>query len=136
MLESSFQILESVTETQELPSIRNAVEFCPKCGKLLKITNRKGAPLLSCPKCRYKKLLNQNQTAKHRIHHGRPSEIAVIAKDEESSLRPLPTVNVICPTCGKSESETWVVALGGEVPSSTVTFFRCTKCGKTRREVG
>ena len=135
MLKSSLLNLENITTTQDLQSMCQPVNFCPQCGTLLKIAN-KGAPSLSCPKCRFKKLLKQNQTAKQHVHYGRPREIAVIDKNEEYSLRPLPTVKAICPTCGNGESETWVVAIGGDTSPSTVTFFRCIKCGMTRRESG
>lgn len=135
MQKSSFQTLETLNKIETIPPVSQEVNFCPQCGKLLKIVN-KGTPTLYCPKCRFKTKLNYIKTAKQNVHHGQPREIAVIDKNEESSLRPLPTVNVICPTCGKGKSETWVVAVGGDAAPSTVTFFRCTHCGATRRETG
>ena len=33
---------------------------------------------------------------------------------KESGLRTFPVVRVICPACGKTESETWTVAVGSE----------------------
>lgn len=134
MQKSSFQTLEILKKETHHP-LRHEIDFCPQCGKLLKIIN-KGTPTLYCTKCRFKAELPRIKTAKQNIHYGRPKEIAVIDKNDESSLRPLPTVKAICPVCGKAESETWVVAVGGEAPPSTVTFFRCTKCGATRRETG
>jgi DNA-directed RNA polymerase subunit M len=122
-------------EPPDLQVMGQQVNFCPECGTLLKIVN-KGAPSLKCPKCRFKKMLNQNETPKINIRHMRPHEIIVIGKKEEASLRPLPTVKVVCPTCGRDESETWSIAVGVETGPSTVTFFRCTKCGLTRRETG
>jgi DNA-directed RNA polymerase subunit M/transcription elongation factor TFIIS len=104
---------------------------------LLKIVS-KGTPLLSCPKCKYRKILKQKEMAdqKTNIRYGKGSEIAIIDKNEEEALRPLPTVNTVCPTCGKTESETWAVAIGAETTQSPLTFFRCTTCGTTRREAG
>jgi DNA-directed RNA polymerase subunit M/transcription elongation factor TFIIS len=135
MQKSSFLNLENITTTPDLQSMCQPVNFCPLCGALLKIPN-KGAPSLSCTKCRFKKLLKQNQTAKQHFHYGRPREIAVIDKNEEYSLRPQPIMKAICPICGNGESETWVVAVGGDASPSTVTFFRCVKCRMTRRESG
>jgi DNA-directed RNA polymerase subunit M/transcription elongation factor TFIIS len=110
--------------------------FCPRCGSFLKVEAKKGHPLLSCLKCGYNKPIGQNQVPKQNIRLRHPSEIAVIDKKEEAALRTFPTVNVQCPVCGKNESETWTVAVGGETANSTVTFFRCTTCGHTRRETG
>ncbi len=134
MQTSMFETLETNIPTV-FPELCLTVNFCPSCGTLLKIVN-KGAPSLYCTRCHFKEPLRQNETAKQRIRQGRPREIAVIDRAEESSLRPLPTVKVTCPACGAGESETWIVAVGGETAPSTVTFFRCTKCGKTRRETG
>jgi DNA-directed RNA polymerase subunit M/transcription elongation factor TFIIS len=63
-------------------------------------------------------------------------EIAVIGEDEELSLRSLPTVNVVCPSCGNKGSEVWNIETADENIHSTITFFRCLKCKTTRREVG
>jgi transcription factor S len=126
--------LENINKPIDLQNMGQQVDFCPKCGTLLKIANR-GEPSFNCPKCRFKRLLKQNEAPKKNVRFGHPSEIVVVGKNEEFSLRPLPTVRVFCPTCGNSESETWSVAVGAET-SSTVTFFRCTKCGVTTRETG
>jgi DNA-directed RNA polymerase subunit M/transcription elongation factor TFIIS len=135
MQKTSFQTLEKPKKIETPHDVRHEIDFCPQCGKLLKLVN-KGVPTLYCPKCRFKTQLAHIKTAKQNVHFGRPKEIAVIEKNDEFALRPLPTVKAICPICGKAESETWVVAVGGEAPPSTVTFFRCTNCGATRRETG
>ena len=112
------------------------MNFCPECGALLKVAN-KSAPALKCPKCKYQKTIKQSEAKqKTNFHQGQPGEIAVIGKQEEAILRPNPTVNVPCAKCGKNKSETWTIAVGGETTRSTLTFFRCTTCGSTRREVG
>jgi DNA-directed RNA polymerase subunit M/transcription elongation factor TFIIS len=111
------------------------MNFCPQCGALLQVV-KKGAPSLRCPKCKYKKPLKQEEAKqKINVHHGKAVEIAVIDK-KVALLRQLPTVNVVCLTCGKTESETWNVETADETIHSTVTFFRCTNCGTTRREAG
>jgi len=64
------------------------------------------------------------------------AEIAVIDQSKEAQLRQLPTIHLVCETCGNTESETWNVEAADETIHSTITFFRCTKCKTTRRESG
>lgn len=110
------------------------MNFCPECGALLKVANK--GTTLRCPKCKYKKPLKQGDTTqKTNVHLGKSVEIAVIDK-KTASLRQLPTVKIVCPECGYTESETWTVETANEAIHATVTFFRCTKCGATRRETG
>jgi transcription factor S len=132
-------MFETVDKAEEnlKPTVEVQEEtFCPRCGSFLKVTARRGQPLISCPKCGYNKPVPKNETPKQNLHIGRSIEIAVIDKKKEASLRTFPTVNVQCPVCGKNESETWTMAVGGETTNSTITFLRCTSCGNTRRESG
>jgi len=108
------------------------MNFCPKCGTLLEVV-RKGNPSLRCPKCKFREPLQTKQ--KINVSCRKAVEITVIDK-KTALLRPLPTVNVVCSTCGHTESETWSVETADEAIHSTITFFRCTNCGTTRREVG
>ena len=111
------------------------MNFCPQCGALLQIV-KKGTPSFRCTKCKYQKQLNQEETKqKIKVHKGKSVEIAVIDKNT-ASLRQLSTVNVVCLICGHTKSETWNVETADENIHSTITFFRCTKCGTTRREAG
>jgi DNA-directed RNA polymerase subunit M/transcription elongation factor TFIIS len=108
------------------------LSFCPTCQMLLKITS--SHPLaLKCKKCGYKQELDQNVVfnAKQTYQH---NEIAVLEKEEQ--LRTYPIVQAICEKCGKTESETWTVAVGSEGAISSWVFLRCISCGNTRREVG
>jgi len=110
------------------------MDFCPECGALLQVA-KKGATL-RCPKCKYQKpIKTEEPQQKTNIHLGKSVEIAVIDK-KTASLRQLPTVKIVCETCGHTESETWTVETANETIHSTITFFRCTKCGATRRESG
>ncbi|GEM_PF-1791917 len=111
------------------------MNFCPQCGALLQVV-KKGEASLRCPKCKYRKPIEQEET-KQKIHisHGKSAEIAVIDK-KTASLRQLPTVKVVCLICGHTESEIWNVEAADETIHSTITFFRCIKCGTTRRESG
>ena len=110
------------------------MNFCPECGALLQVA-KKGTTL-RCSKCKYQKPIEQKETAhKTNIHTGKPVEIAVIDK-AAASLRQQSTVKVVCPVCGHTESETWTVETASETIHASITFFRCTKCGATRRESG
>ena len=64
------------------------------------------------------------------------AEIVVVDQHKEAMLRQLPTIHLVCETCGNTESETWNVEAADETIHSTITFFRCTKCKTTRRESG
>jgi len=111
------------------------MNFCPQCGGLLQVV-KKGAPSLRCPKCKYKKpLKHEERKQKMSVHCGKSAEIVVIDK-KTASLRQMPIVNMVCLTCGHTESETWNVEAADETIHSTITFFRCTNCGTTRREAG
>ncbi len=110
------------------------MNFCPECGTLQQVV-KKGIFYLRCPKCKYQKELDQEKVKTNNVACHKSKEIAVIDK-KVASLRQLPTVKVICQTCGHNESETWQVETANETIHSTVTFFRCIKCGATRREAG
>ncbi|MCW3998733.1 MAG: RPA12/RPB9/RPC11 RNA polymerase family protein [Candidatus Bathyarchaeota archaeon] len=110
------------------------MNFCPKCGALLQVA-KKGAAL-RCPKCKYQEPLKEEETKqKATLRLGKSAEIAVIDR-KAASLRQLSTVKVVCPICGHTESETWTVETANETIHASVTFFRCTNCGATRRETG
>jgi DNA-directed RNA polymerase subunit M/transcription elongation factor TFIIS len=111
------------------------MNFCPQCGGLLQVV-KKGAPSLKCPKCKFQKPLQQEETKqKISVHIGKSAEIAVIDK-KTASLRQLPTVTALCLTCGHNESETWNVEAADETIHATITFLRCINCGTTTRESG
>ena len=111
------------------------MNFCPECGALLQVV-KKGTISLRCSKCKYQKLIEQGEiTQKINVHCGKSAEIAVIDK-KAAALRQLPTVKIVCQTCGHTKSEIWTVEAANETIHSTITFFRCTNCGTTKRESG
>ncbi len=119
---------------QNLKNPKQPLNFCPKCGMLLRTTTSAPATL-RCKKCGYKTELEHTiavDTSHSRKH---PDEIAVIDQ-EKSNLRTYPIVQAICEKCGRTESETWTVATGSEGSVSAWVFLRCVHCGFTRREVG
>jgi DNA-directed RNA polymerase subunit M/transcription elongation factor TFIIS len=111
------------------------MSFCPKCGKLLKVFHSR-TPALKCGKCGYKTTnLNLNRIIQyvHKPIHRNSEEIAALDKNELGGLRTYPIVHNVCHSCGKTESETWTVAVGSE-GNTSMTFFRCVACGHTERE--
>jgi DNA-directed RNA polymerase subunit M/transcription elongation factor TFIIS len=96
---------------------------------------KKGKPSLKCTKCSYRKPIEHESKRKIALSNVKPVEIAVIDK-KAASLRQLPIIRMVCLKCGHTECETWNVETADETIHATVTFFRCTKCGATRRETG
>ena len=106
--------------------------FCPECGALLEMVHQ-SRPSLKCGKCGYTgKLQNSDLGEKRKLWVDRSlREVAVLG--EETKLRTFPVVKSKCEKCGGNESESWTIEVGSQAASS-VTFFRCTSCGHTRRE--
>lgn len=112
------------------------LSFCPKCKMLLRTINNNPSTL-RCKKCGYHLKLGH-----HAVYGGKTlasnkhsDKIAVIDK-ENGNLHTFPVVQAICERCGKTESETWTIAVGSEGTVSALVFLRCVNCGFTRREVG
>jgi DNA-directed RNA polymerase subunit M/transcription elongation factor TFIIS len=100
---------------------------------LLKTTTDSPSTLI-CKKCGYNTTLNHAILFEAKLS-GQHSEIAVIDR-EKRNLNTYPIVQTICEKCGKTESETWAIAVGSEGTTSALTFLRCVHCGFTRRELG
>ena len=112
------------------------MDFCPKCGSLLQ-TAKKDSSIAICPKCKYQKTTEHKETNKKiNLRLCKGAEIAVIDQSKEAMLRQLSTIHIVCENCGNTESETWTVEAADETIHASITFFRCTKCGATRREEG
>ena len=111
------------------------MRFCPECGAMLEIVHQSPASL-KCRKCGCTMKLKRDASTEKRTMHSYDrgvSEVAVLSR-EETKLRTFPVVNVKCEKCGKNESESWAIEVGSQ-GTSAITFFRCTSCGHTRREV-
>jgi len=113
---------------------KQTLNSCPSCKMLLRVAEHSPS-LLRCKKCGYR--TNLEHTVLFDRKHPRQcnSEIAVIDK-EKGNLRTHPIALTTCEKCGKTESETWTIAVGSEGTTGAVTFLRCVQCGFTRREVG
>lgn len=101
------------------------MEFCPKCGAVL-IQKTKNA---GCPRCAYssktKLKLNSSEEIKEK------KEATAVIKGKEPQIHP--TVNEECAKCGNPTSYFWTVQTRSADESET-KFFKCTKCGNTKRE--
>ena len=109
------------------------VEFCPKCGRMLRPQRSGEKTLLVCPQCGYAR--EPSGTGGYRvvqqIDREAKKETVIIEGQETQKL--LPTVRAECPRCGNLEAFWWLVQTRRADEGST-RFFRCTKCGFTWRE--
>lgn len=100
------------------------MEFCPKCGAVL-VQKRKN---LGCPRCNYSSKSNAKLATSEKIEER--SEIPVIKKAVGETL---PIVNEKCKKCGHEKAYFWTVQTRASDESET-KFFKCVKCGETRRD--
>jgi DNA-directed RNA polymerase subunit M/transcription elongation factor TFIIS len=112
---------------------KQPLSFCPRCQTLLRPSASSPASL-KCKKCGYKATLDHTPLLEARFNQN-PNEIAVIDK-EKASLNTHPIVKATCERCGRTESETWTIAVGSEGTVSAWVFLKCTHCGFIRRETG
>ena len=122
----------------EFLTVVTLLEFCPKCGTRLVLTENPAgneAPaFLSCPKCSYKREVVTGESVLLKvIEHPAVEQIAVI-DDESAKIRTMPTIKIECPKCGNREAFWWMVQTRGADESPT-QFFRCSKCQYTWREM-
>jgi transcription factor S len=100
------------------------MEFCPRCGAVLVKKDK----YYGCPRCNYstrnKVKINTSENM------GDKKEVAVI-KDKSDDVYPV--VNEECPKCGNNRAYFWTVQTRASDEAET-KFFKCTKCGHTRRE--
>ncbi|MBS3084520.1 transcription factor S [Candidatus Pacearchaeota archaeon] len=99
------------------------MEFCPKCGSVLIIKIKNS----SCPRCGYTKKGAVKLSTKEKIEEH--NEIAVLKKDFKTE----PVVNETCSKCGHDKAYFWMVQTRSSDESPT-KFFKCVKCGHTKRE--
>ena len=100
------------------------MEFCPKCGAVL-IQKRKND---GCPRCNY--------SIKGRVKLRTSEKVDEKKKVEsipEGQNEILPIVAEDCKECGNKEAYFWTVQTRASDESET-KFFKCTKCGHTKRD--
>ncbi len=99
------------------------MEFCPKCGAVL-IQKTKN---YGCPRCNYSTKNKVKIKTSEEIEEKK--EVAVIK--ERTEIHPI--VNEDCKKCGNGHAFFWTVQTRASDESET-KFFKCTKCGHTRRD--
>lgn len=99
------------------------MEFCPKCGSVIVVGEKKPA----CAKCGYKPKGNVKIQSSEKM--GKTSAVAVI---DESQLNTYPRVQIKCPDCKHGEAYFWTMQTRSSDESET-KFYKCTKCDHTWR---
>ena len=100
------------------------MEFCPKCGAVL-VQKRKND---GCPRCSYAAKGRTKIKTSEKVE-GKKQIVVIKGKGEEIN----PIVNEKCKECGNDEAYFWTVQTRSSDESET-KFFKCTKCGATRRD--
>lgn len=112
----------------------SGMEFCPKCGSMMKPKREENKIILYCSSCGFSKPLGGEASSYKfvsEIKHAPDKTMVVI--DESKLPKVLPTIRIECPKCGNMEAYWWMVQTR-RADESPTRFFRCTKCGYTWRE--
>ncbi|MEK6898634.1 MAG: transcription factor S [Nanoarchaeota archaeon] len=99
------------------------MEFCPKCGSVIVISDKKA----SCAKCGFKPKGHVKIQASEKF--GKSASIAIV-KEKESSTYPI--VSIKCPKCKHGEAFFWTLQTRSSDESET-KFYKCSKCEHTWR---
>jgi len=100
------------------------MEFCEKCGGIIKVEEGKAA----CVSCGRKLAKKPKIEASEKA--GERESIAVI-KEEASNVHP--TIEIECPKCKNKKAHFWTMQTRSSDESET-KFYRCTKCDYTWRK--
>lgn len=112
------------------------VEFCPKCGTLLKPQREGGdKSVLVCPRCGFKKELSKTSkyVLSQGIRHSEREKTLILEGGEDVRMLPKVKDLVTCPKCGYNEAYYWIMQTrrADEPPTR---FYRCVKCNHVWRE--
>ncbi len=99
------------------------MEFCPKCGSIILIKEKKAA----CAKCGYKPKGHIKIKSSEKIE--RTEGVAVI---DENKLNTYPVVEIKCPKCKNKEAFFWTMQTRSSDEAET-KFYKCTECEHTWR---
>ena len=102
------------------------MKFCPKCGSIMmpKMAGKKTVLACSCGHSETAENVSFTEKSRHT-----DKKIEVIEK--EPTINPI--VDADCPKCHHSLAEHWEVQTRSADEPAT-RFFKCQKCGHTRRE--
>ena len=100
------------------------MEFCPKCGSVILVTDGKAR----CAKCNYKpKGVFKVQSSKDI----KKSEGVLVI--DEKKLNTYPIVDMSCLKCKEKKAYFWILQTRSAGEPET-KFYRCVKCEHTWRE--
>jgi len=100
------------------------MEFCPKCGAVLVQKVKKHG----CPRCSYSTKGKVKIKTSEKIEE---KQGVAFIKGKDTQV--LPVVNEKCRECGNEKAYFWTVQTRASDEAET-KFFKCTKCGYTRRD--
>jgi DNA-directed RNA polymerase subunit M len=109
------------------------IQFCPKCGSIIKPKKERDKVILECS-CGYKSSGSSADSASFKEEkkvNKDEAEFAVVDKEIET----LPITKEECPNCGNNEAYFWTHQTRGADEPET-KFLRCTKCKHTWRDYG
>ena len=99
------------------------MEFCPKCGSVILVQDKKAA----CAKCNYKPKGNVKIQASEKLN---AKEGVVVINEKQ--LNTYPKVQIKCPACKNGEAFFWTLQTRASDESET-KFYKCVKCEHTWR---
>jgi len=107
------------------------MEFCKKCGNILKVEKKRTRTMLVCTSCGYKKPMKTKKTALIGGKMPAKKKDIVILKKGDEGIE-LPKTKVMCPECDHMEAYWWMQQTRSADEPPTM-FYKCTKCGHSRR---
>jgi transcription factor S len=99
------------------------MEFCPKCGGMIKVENK----IAVCMSCGHKPKKTPKIEASEKITHN--EKIAVIKEGQDNTN---PIIDITCPRCKNKKAYFWTLQTRAADESET-KFYKCTKCSHTWR---
>ena len=97
------------------------MEFCPKCGSIILVQDRKAM----CAKCNYKPKGKIKIRSSEKLEQ--TGKVAVI---KEKELTIYPVVDVKCGKCKNSKAYFWILQTRSSDEAET-KFYKCVKCEHT-----
>lgn len=103
------------------------MEFCPKCGGLILVDDKKKA---GCSKCSYKPKGRIKIQASEKVN--KAVEVAVV-DEKKSSTHPIVKIKCKSSKCKNDKCYFWTLQTRSSDESET-KFYKCVKCDHTWRE--
>ena len=100
------------------------MEFCEKCGGIIKIENDKAA----CASCGHKLKKKPKIESSEKLEKKEP--VAVIKEDADNIY---PAIEIECPKCKNKKAYFWTTQTRAADESET-KFYKCIKCKYTWRK--